>query len=98
VTYSSSCKALPWLVATIPYFYYGTPGTEPGCTYTLQVEPDPGSQTGQVESVDCSGVVQLAVGGTLTFFDDTGCRSCYWEECIVATEPTSWSKVKSLYR
>jgi len=107
VTYVG-CKALPWLVATIPYFYYGTPGTDPTCTYSLFIEPDPGSASGQVESLDCDGVTQIATGLSLTFFGDpvmcpcsfANCRACAAgnQSCIVGTEQTSWSKIKSLYR
>lgn len=91
VTYVG-CKALPYLLCSVPYFYYGTPGADPLCAYSLVIEADPGAETGQVESVDCGLVKQVAVGGTLTFFDDTDCS------CATATEETNWSKIKALYR
>jgi len=93
VTYVG-CKPLPYLIGTIPYFYYGTPGADPVCTYSLLVEADPGAETGQVESVDCAGVKQVAVGGTLTFWGDPVDCPCQ----LVSTQESSWSKIKSLYR
>jgi hypothetical protein len=96
VTYGG-CKTLPWLIATIPYFYFGTPGTDPVCTYFLQVEADPGSQTGQVEAIDCSGTTRVIYGLSLNFFGDPELCPCP-ELCVVATQPSSWSKIKSLYR
>jgi hypothetical protein len=93
VTYVG-CRTLPWLIATIPYFYYGTPGTEPACTYSMHIEADPGAETGQVEGVTCGGVKEVALGSSLTFWGSQDCP------CgpIVKTQDSSWSKIKSLYR
>lgn len=102
--YYAGCKALPWLVATITWFYYGT--SAPKCTYGMRVEADSGAASGYVESLDCSSVTQIASGGYLSFWGDPSecpCSTCLpscaagGESCVVATEQTSWSRIKSLY-
>lgn len=63
----------------------------PNCVY-LNIVPDPVEAGGNVLTVDCSFVDQPVDPGEGIMNPDGTC------DCVVATEQTSWGKVKALYR
>ena len=85
------CFAADVLVLTITYIRYG--GSLP-CSY-LEAVPDPTYGTGSVAVTDCTlpFAQQLpATGSRLYVNPDESCS------CAVATEPTTWGRIKGLYR
>lgn len=88
ITYGG-CKALPYKLCTMPFTPIAIGGA---CLATFEIVPDPAVVAGVVQVVDCSAVKQVADGGKLTV---NGNQTC---PCIIATEPTSWSRIKSLYQ
>lgn len=94
------CKQLPHLLATLEFI---PTSATPTCGGSLGVRgmggpfPDP---THAPEVVDCSNNVLEAYGGSLTVNADP--YVCYPGEAgfcgVVASEPTTWGKVKALYQ
>jgi hypothetical protein len=86
------CKPMPHLIVTlqiIPFL------PTPSCLATLEVVPDPILPSGQIEVVDCESTVRFATGGTLYVNPDP----FRWCRCpLIATEESTWSRVKALYR
>jgi hypothetical protein len=68
----------------------------PPCTVELRVLPDPGTASGQVEVIDC-GDNTLYARSPAPYVSVNGGAAC---PCLgpVATDPSTWSKVKSQYR
>jgi hypothetical protein len=85
------CKALPHLLATWPQFIFGQ---APVCTQGMEVVASPlvVSGSGQIEVVDCNSTIHFATGGILTVNGDESCP------CSVATQESSWSRIKALYQ
>jgi hypothetical protein len=90
VTYGG-CKALPYLMGTWNWFVVGA---APECTVAFEVLGDPLSESGEVESVDCSSTKHIATGGKLTVNGNETCPC----EPPVSTQDKSWSQIKALYR
>jgi hypothetical protein len=89
------CLQPPILVLSVTYLCAGTSG----CT-TVTLVPDPLSNSGQIESADCSGtllfppgVYELCVNGVVVP-DDTGFGVC---DCPVPTEDKTWGRIKAIY-
>lgn len=81
-----TCESYPVHVMTINYFAQGT--TPPCCYYW--VRPDPNVPSGEIEGADCNFVtVYLTGGATIINRPEDGCP--------VATEPSTWGRVKALY-
>lgn len=78
----------PFLILTIRYTVHGA--TPAGCAY--EVVPDPADPTGEVTFVDCTPAVVTAWGG-VAYINGYGglCDE-------VATDETTWGRIKSLYR
>jgi hypothetical protein len=84
------CRPLPHLVVMLLWAVQAPSGP---CGGTLVVVPDPAVSSGQIEAVACDGVTALtATGGILIINRAFGCP------CDVATEETSWSRIKAMYR
>lgn len=83
------CKPLPHLLGTIGSIPVAP--TAP-CTVAFEVVPDPALASGQIEVIDCSTNTLFATGGKLTVAGDASCP------CVIATEESSWSKIKALYQ
>lgn len=88
------CKPLPHLLVTLTLIPFVPSGPCPGgLAGALAVVPDPVLPSGQIEVVDCDGsTVWFATGGVLSVNDDGNCQ------CVVATEETSWSRIKAMYQ
>lgn len=88
IAYGGCQSQGPLLILTIRYAVTGN--TPAGCAY--EVVPDPADPTGAVTFVDCSSTVQETWGG-VAFING------YDPLCApVATEETTWGRIKSLYR
>ncbi|UCH84333.1 MAG: hypothetical protein JSW50_01195 [Candidatus Latescibacterota bacterium] len=83
-----SCEQQPIHVLTINFFYQG-PANE--CCF-LWVRPSPDVASGEIELVDCNNTLYYGKGGAAIIDPDEN-------DCIqyVATELSTWGKVKSLY-
>ncbi len=73
----------------------------PNCA-RIQVVPDPGSLTGEIEAVDCtlpSPIKYFPEGGVSLVNTDENC-GCYWywPPWPTPVETTTWGQVKALYR
>lgn len=79
----------PYAVLNVTYL--GS-GTTPTCSYLIIVA-DPSEPDGVIAAVDCSNQKHAAAGGVLCVNPDV--EYC---NCQAAVEPTSWSRVKALYR
>lgn len=90
ITYGSCRTTYPLLLVTLSYI--GS-GTTVGCG-KLSIVADPAVPAGQVQIIDCSANERYigAVAGSALVSTDGSCG------CDIATEPTSWSKVKALYQ
>jgi len=91
------CHATPINMLMISYYVDGP--SDP-CSY-LEVVPDPKSQTGEINIVDCTGtLVTLEVGGRGNFNVAAAPSSCDCSDPLspVATEVLTWGQVKALYR
>jgi hypothetical protein len=85
------CSAGSLLLATISYDGHGT--SEP-CS-TVEIAEFAPSTTGQPETMDCNfGWFPAAPFGPLLVNPTDQCSQ--W--CVVATEATTWGRVKALYR
>jgi hypothetical protein len=87
------CKPLPHLLAELQFFFSGV--FSPPCTVGLLPVADPIVASGQIEVVHCDGSTILFATGSVmringNLFDCPTCPN--------ATEETSWSRVKALYR
>ena len=80
-------QAAPITILSIQYFGQGL--TTPCCIYP--VLPDPNVPSGQIEVVDCANNLLYATGGTGIVNPNGSCQ------CDVATEESTWGKVKALY-
>jgi len=92
ITYVGCKTTFPLLLGTLSMFGLGA---STSCHW-VRPAPDPGAESGKVEIVDCV-LVKHPVDYVLTAWIanagvESGCP------CSVGTEPTSWSKIKSLYR
>jgi hypothetical protein len=81
------CVSSPILVMTINIFAQGLTGD--CCLYPIL--PDPSGVTGEVEAQGCDGVWRWASTVTGVINPTPTC----W--CEVATEVTTWGKIKALY-
>ena len=85
----STCLTGSFAIAAI---HFVGSGTSLPCSY-LEVEPAPGRDA--IEVADCvNGINTTATHGRLYVNPDLGCE----EWCILATEGSTWGKIKALYR
>jgi hypothetical protein len=82
------CLALPLTVLWINYFAAGA--TPPCCEHT--VTADPSAPSGQVEVVDCAGILLTAVGLCAIWNPDPTCP-CE----ATPVEETTWGHIKAVY-
>jgi hypothetical protein len=92
ITYGG-CRTLPWLLATMQFFFGGVPTAD--CTEVLQVVPDPTLASGQIEIVLCDETTIVYATGGVLYTNNGGSDQC---PCEVATEETSWSRIKAMYQ
>jgi hypothetical protein len=76
-------------VTTINYFVQGAP-TLPCCPYP--VIPDPSIPSGEIEVVDCAGVIRHAVGLVAMVNPDGSCPCG-----TVPVQKTTWGRAKAMY-
>jgi hypothetical protein len=77
-------------IVRLTYQLYGTSAR---CSF-LEVLPYPGFQS--ILALDCNyDLLPARTGGYMWVNYNRGCGSLW---CILATEPTTWGKVKALYR
>ncbi|UCG52671.1 MAG: hypothetical protein JSW58_03735 [Candidatus Latescibacterota bacterium] len=81
------CLTAPIHVLSINYFGEGLTGE--CCFYWLQ--PDPNVPSGEIEVVDCNSQLVFMPGGAGVINPDEGL-------CGTPVEPSTWGKVKSLYK
>jgi hypothetical protein len=90
----TSCVVGDHVVATLGYFFFGTPVT---CG-KVEVIPDPAHATPVIVAVDCNFNEVPSTGGTL-YVSTTGapgqCGGCNEPN---ATESRTWGTIKALYR
>jgi hypothetical protein len=91
------CIVGPHVLMTLNFFWFGVPPV--GCNNTLEIVAAPTSPLpGQIALVDCSqpfGLIEPASGGRAFFALSQECGP----ECIkLATEETTWGRVKALYQ
>lgn len=91
VTYGQ-CRQLPFLIGTWNFLA----GTDLGpCLDAIQIIPDPNLASGEIQVIDCQANDLVGTGGKLTVNGNPNDCPCFVE---VATQPSSWSKVKALYQ
>lgn len=90
------CKPLPHLLVTITFL--PTAATQ-GCRL-FQVLADPATFSGSIETVDCQGNTLIGAGGLMCVNEPLCCISADPYDCQppLASEQSTWSRVKALYR
>jgi len=94
------CKSGPYLLGTLSFIPISA---TPKCAATLEVVASSSDPYATVEVVDCDDQVQAAVGRILYinggwYIADDGSKSCDCFSDPIATEPTTWGRIKSLYQ
>jgi hypothetical protein len=92
VIYDGACLDGPVWVAQISYTTYGT---SPSCSY-VAIVAHPDAASGMIEVDDCNYALHATPVSELRLMINWGWSCQPW--CIVATEETTWGKVKALYR
>lgn len=89
VAYGGCINSSSFLIYTLSYF---ASGTSPACSRLTFAAPTSVAE-GEVIGADCSfAQIPMPLNGQLIINPDQSCQ------CNVATEETTWGKVKSLYR
>jgi hypothetical protein len=83
-----SCMVSPILLITVNVQTYGA---TPSCTY-IEIVPDPGALSGQVEAVDCSSYKIYPNAGWAVVNATSACSSCE-----VPSNDATWGSIKALY-
>jgi hypothetical protein len=82
-------------VVQLNFFGFAPPaGGNPTCGF-LEIVPSPTALGGIIKAVDCNFAEIPATGGWGWINSDGTCEAC---GPVVATEESTWGKVKSLYR
>ena len=75
---------------------YATTPIPEGTVFRL--DPSPDAESGEIGVAGCDNILRGAFGSRL-LINSSGCASAPFSGCApVATEPTTWGRVKSLYQ
>jgi hypothetical protein len=87
-----NCYTTSALIASISYSVYGT---SPSCSYVALL-PHPDAESGTIEVWDCNFILHATSSGERRLYINQNVLCESW--CIVPTEPTTWGRIKGLYR